>query len=158
MTCGIIAAVSPKGVIGVGGRLPWHYSADLRRFKRLTMGATLIMGRRTWESLPRKPLPGRRNLVITRSKMEGVECFRDIPSALATCKGDVWFIGGARLFREALPYADVIDMTFVPDDIESSDAVYFPELDPAEWRAGPLRPHEDDPRLKRRIYQRITPA
>jgi dihydrofolate reductase len=87
---GIMAAVSPEGVIGLGGRIPWHYRGDMRRVKRLTMGATLIMGRVTWESLGGRPLPGRRNLVVTRCSLPGVECFTDIRSALSASRGAVW--------------------------------------------------------------------
>lgn len=154
MTLGIIAAVSPEGVIGVDGSIPWHYSADMKRFKRLTVGSTVIMGRLTWESLPKRPLPDRRNLVITSKKLEGVECFRDIPSALATCEGDVWFIGGYRIYKEAMRFADVIDLAYVPDRIEAEGAVRFPEIDEAIWEAGPLETHPDDDRLKHRVYRR----
>lgn len=124
------------------------------------MGSTVIMGRRTWESLPRKPLPGRRNIVITRRRdgdFEGAECFPSLEAALSTCEGDVWFIGGAQLFEEAMGHADLIDLTYVPDHVDTPEAVYFPEIDAHEWEAGPLEPHEEDPRLKRRVYRRIRP-
>ncbi|HEY7699601.1 MAG TPA: dihydrofolate reductase, partial [Vicinamibacteria bacterium] len=120
MSRGIIAAVSPEGIIGVEGRMPWHYPGDMKRFKRLTLGSTIIMGRLTWESLPKKPLADRRNVVITRRKIEGVECFPTIEAALATCQGDVWFIGGTRVFEEAMRFADVIDLVYVPDKIDAS--------------------------------------
>ena len=81
---GILVAVSPEGIIGKDNSIPWHYSTDLKRFKRLTLGKTVIMGRRTWESLPVKPLPDRRNIVITQSSLEGVECFQSIDNDLAT--------------------------------------------------------------------------
>jgi dihydrofolate reductase len=151
---GIIAAVSPEGVIGVGGKIPWHYPADMKRFKRLTSGGTVIMGRHTWESLPKRPLGGRRNLVVTRRRLDGVECFESVPSALAACEGDVWFIGGARIYEEALEHADFIDLTRVPDRIEAKDAVYFPEIDENRWEAGPVETDPEDPRLKRQIYRR----
>ncbi|HSF19553.1 MAG TPA: Rid family detoxifying hydrolase [Vicinamibacteria bacterium] len=154
MTRGIIAAVSPEGIIGVGGRIPWHYSADLKRFKRLTMGATVVMGRLTWESLPQKPLAGRRNIVVTSRKLEGVECFPTLAEALDACEGDVWFIGGARIYDEAMGYADVIDLALVPDRIEAKDAVYFPNIDPGVWEAGPVETDPHDPRLKHRIYRK----
>lgn len=154
MTRGIIAAVSPEGVIGVEGRMPWHYPGDMKRFKRLTLGSTVVMGRLTWESLPKKPLSGRRNVVITRKKLEGVECFPTIEAALAACEGDVWFIGGTRVFEEAMKYADVIDLVYVPDEIGTAGAVYFPEISESDWEAGPLETHPDDPRLKHRVYRR----
>ena len=87
---GILVAVSPEGIIGKNNTIPWHYSADLKRFKRLTTGKTIIMGRKTWESLPVKPLPNRRNIVISRSSLENVDCFQSIDEALKTCEGDIW--------------------------------------------------------------------
>ncbi len=152
LTSGIIAAVSPEGVIGVDGHMPWHYSEDLKRFKRLTLGSTVIMGRLTWESLPKKPLVGRRNIVITRRKLDGVECFSSLDAALATCEGDVWFIGGTRLFVEAMKHADLIDLAYVPDSVAANGAVYFPEIPESDWEAGPLETHPDDPRLKHRVH------
>ena len=158
MSRGIIAAVSPEGVIGVDGGIPWHYSSDMKRFKRLTSGATLIMGRLTWESLPKKPLSGRRNVVVTSRKIEGVECFPSLEAALATCTGDVWFIGGARIFEEAMRHADFIDLTYVPDRVGSEGAgtVHFPPIDETVWEAGPLETDPEEPRLKRRMYRRKT--
>jgi dihydrofolate reductase len=150
---GMIAAVSPDGVIGVGGKIPWHYPADLKRFKSLTLDGTVIMGRTTYESIG-KPLPKRRNLVITASEIPGVECFRDIASALATCTGNVWFIGGARIYREAMQYVDLIDLTYVPDQIEDPNAVRFPEIDPHQFEPGPRERDADDPRLEHRTYRR----
>ena len=154
MSRGIIAAVSRDGVIGLDGEIPWRYPADQKRFKRLTLGSTVIMGRLTWESLPKKPLVDRRNVVITRREIEGVESFPDIASALATCEGDVWFIGGARVYEEAMRYADLIDLTYVPDNIDAPGAVHFPEIDETVWEAGPREPDPDDPRLERRVYRR----
>jgi len=151
---GIIVAVSPEGVIGVDGKVPWHYPADLKRFKRLTLGTTIIMGRLTWESIGSRPLKGRRNIVITSGTLPGVECYASLESALASCAGEVWFVGGVRVYAEAMRYADLIDVTYVPDVVQAVDAVHFPEIDAAMWEAGPLLVHEDDPRLKRRIYRR----
>ena len=150
---GILVAVSPEGVIGKGNSIPWHYSADLKRFKRLTLGKTVIMGRRTWESLPVKPLPDRRNIVITRSALEGVECFQSIDNALATCEGDVWFIGGAGIYQEALGKADIIDMTLVPDNVSGEGCVEFPKIG-NEWDAGPVEELETDGNLKHQTYTR----
>jgi len=154
VSIGIIAAVSPEGVIGLDGGIPWHYSSDLKRFKRVTLGSTVIMGRLTWESLPRKPLVERRNIVITKRDIEGVDCFPDIEAALATCSGDVWFIGGARIFEEAMSHADVIDLALVPDTIDAPDAVKFPEINGSIWEAGPREPDPEEPRLERCIYRR----
>ena len=154
-----MAAVSPEGVIGLGGKIPWHYRGDMRRVKRLTMGTTLIMGRVTWESLGGKPLPGRRNLVVTRtaSALEGAECFADLASALAASEGPVWFFGGAGIYREAMPVCDLIDLVYVPDHVDHPDAVKFPPIDETVWEAGPLVDHEDEPVLKRRVFTRRQP-
>ena len=150
---GILVAVSPEGIIGKDNSIPWHYSADLKRFKRLTLGKTVIMGRRTWESLPVKPLPDRRNIVITRSSLEGVECFQSIDNALATCEGDVWFIGGAGIYQEALGKADIIDMTLVPDNVSGEGCVEFPKIGD-EWDAGPVEELETDENLRHQTYTR----
>ena len=150
---GILVAVSPEGIIGKDNSIPWHYSADLKRFKRLTLGKTVIMGRKTWESLPVKPLPDRRNIVITRSSLDDVECFPCIDGALATCEGDVWFIGGAGIYQEALGKADIIDMTLVPDNVSGEGCVGFPKIGD-EWDAGPVEELETDGNLKHQTYTR----
>ena len=129
--------MSPARVIGVNGALPWHYPADLRRFKERTVGATIIMGRLTWESIGCKKLPKRHNVVITSTQLPHVETFLSIDKALLHCDGPVWFIGGAMLYESALPYCDLVDITHVPDQILSESAFYFPELSPAEWRPAP---------------------
>ena len=150
---GILVAVSPEGIIGKDNSIPWHYSTDLKRFKRLTLGKTVIMGRRTWESLPVKPLPDRRNIVITQSSLEDVECFQSIDNALATCEGDVWFIGGAGIYQEALGKADIIDMTLVPDNVSGEGCVEFPKIGD-EWDVGPVEDLETDGNLKHQTYTR----
>ena len=150
---GIIVATSPEGVIGKDNTIPWHYSEDLKRFKRLTIGKTVIMGRNTWESLPIKPLPRRRNIVITRSLLEGVECFRSIDEAVNTCEGDIWFIGGAGIYREAMDSADCIDMTLVPDNVNGDSCIYFPEIG-NEWENNGERPLEKGSKLMHKIYTR----
>ena len=150
---GILVAVSPEGIIGKDNSIPWHYSADLKRFKRLTLGKTVIMGRRTWESLPVKPLPDRRNIVITQSSLDDVECFSSIDDALATCEGDVWFIGGAGIYQEALGKADIIDMTLVPDNVSGEGCIRFPTIG-NEWDAGPIEALETDGNLKHQTYTR----
>ena len=150
---GILVAVSPEGIIGKDNTIPWHYSADLKRFKRLTTDNTLIMGRKTWESLPIKPLPNRRNIVITRSSIKDIECFQSIDDALQTCEGDVWFIGGAGIYQEAMQKADIIDMTLVPDSVSGEDCIYFPTIDKS-WIEGDTNVLEDDPKLRHKIYTR----
>ena len=156
---GLIAAVSPEGVIGLDGKIPWHYKGDLRRFKRITMGSTIIMGRLTWESIGKKALPGRRNIVITSRSDSSIDCYPDLISALAstTGPGDVWFIGGARVYKDAMRFVEVLDITRVPDCINDPNAVRFPAIDPAVWYEGPLLVHADEPALRRQIFTRRSP-
>jgi dihydrofolate reductase len=156
---GLIVAINPQGIIGKGGTIPWHYKGDFRRFKRVTMDSAVLMGRATWDSLPRRPLPGRRNLVLTRSATgpgDGAERFGTLADALATCTGPVWIIGGARVYEEAMSRCDVLDVTYVPDAVAGDDVVRFPAIDERLFEAGPLLPHEDEPGLTRREYRRRT--
>ena len=155
MSINIIAAMAKNRVIGIEGRLPWNIPRDLKYFKRLTSGnnSAIVMGRKTWESLPIKPLPERRNIVITRSDFDDVDCFKSINDALDTCDGDIWFIGGAGIYKEALDVADIIDMTLVPDSISGEGCVSFPDLG-NEWKAGEIETLEDDERLGHKIYTR----
>jgi dihydrofolate reductase len=122
---GVEWAQSSNGVIGRDGALPWHLPEDMKHFRSLTAGATVLMGRRTWESLPPRfrPLPGRRNLVLSRtpqlgSEREGAETFPDLPQALAAVSGDVWVMGGAAVYRAALPYADRIVVTEIREHFD----------------------------------------
>jgi dihydrofolate reductase len=131
-----VVAVSRNGVIGRDGGLPWHISTDLKRFKAITMGKPVIMGRKTWESLPKKPLPGRPNIVITRQKnyrAEGAIVVSDIPSALAAAGRveEVCVIGGGEIFNMFLPQTNRIYLTEV--DLEVDGDTFFPPLDPAQW-------------------------
>ncbi|GAB3907037.1 dihydrofolate reductase [Kibdelosporangium lantanae] len=117
---GLVWAQSANGVIGRDGALPWHLPEDMKHFRTLTAGATVLMGRRTWESLsPRfRPLPGRRNLVLSRTPQDGVETFTDLGEALATVDGDVWVIGGAAVYEAALPRADRIVVTEIQETFD----------------------------------------
>ena len=117
---GLVWAQSVNGVIGRGGTLPWHLPEDLKHFRALTTGTTVLMGRRTWESLPprSRPLPGRRNLVLSRTPQQGVETFPDLAQALAAASGDRWVIGGAAVYRAALPFADRIVVTEIREPFE----------------------------------------
>ena len=150
---GILVATSPEGIIGKDNTIPWHYSEDLKRFKRLTVGKNIIMGRKTWESLPIKPLPDRRNIVITRNPIDNVECFKSIKDAVNTCEGDIWFIGGAGIYEEAMSLADFIDMTLVPDKITGDNCVYFPEIG-KEWEESEKKPLVNGSILMHKIYTR----
>ncbi|WP_018870876.1 dihydrofolate reductase [Thioalkalivibrio sp. ALgr3] len=131
----IIVALDPDHVIGRDNDLPWRLPDDLRHFKRVTAGHPVIMGRRTFESIGR-PLPKRRNLVLTRQtdwqQPEGVEVFSDLDKALANIdSGPAFVIGGAGLFAEALPRTGVLHLTRVHE--RHPGDTYFPAIDPAEW-------------------------
>lgn len=152
-----MAAVSPEGIIGVDGTIPWDHPGDRRRLWRLTRDSTIILGRLTWESVPRRPMRRRRNIVISRRPVEGAESFRSLPEALAAAEGAVWFLGGTRIYEEAMEYADFLDLTFVPDRValrRGQTAARFPPIDPARWEAGPLLPDPDDAGVARRRYRR----
>jgi dihydrofolate reductase len=139
----LIVARAENGVIGRDGGLPWHLPDDLRRFKALTMGAPMIMGRKTFESLPRL-LPGRRHIVLTRHAGwadEGAEVAHDVPAAL-TLAGEprVSVIGGAEIFRLFLPIADRIELTAVHASPEGD--TILPPFDPARWRETARETHD----------------
>jgi dihydrofolate reductase len=122
---------------------------------RVTKGSTVIMGRLTWESMARKPLTKRRNVVITCAPLADVEHCADVGTTLKNVTdGDIWFIGGARIFEEAMKHADVIDRTYVPDQVTDASAVKFPAIDEKMFEPGPLLDHEDEPGLKRRVFTR----
>lgn len=133
----LIAAVGEDGCIGRDGGLPWRLPEDLRRFRQLTMGKPVLMGRRTWESLPRRPLPGRRNLVLTSraSGYPGAECHASLEAALGALAGEpeVMVIGGAAVYAAALPLATRMELTMVAERTPAGDA-FFPLFPPAEWR------------------------
>jgi dihydrofolate reductase len=138
MRISLIAAMAENGVIGRDGQLPWHLAADLKRFKRLTMNHTLIMGRKTWESIGR-PLPGRRMIVITRQvnfPAEGATVAASLEEAITlarqTSDDEAFVIGGAEIYRLALPIADRMYLTQVQAQVEG-DAT-FPEFDAGRWR------------------------
>ncbi len=160
MIRGIIVAVSANGVIGVANKLPWHYSADLKRFKRLTVGHTIVMGRLTYESIG-KALPERRNIVVTRQPMmvQGVEAVRSLADAVKLAEATpfgkyLWFIGGARIFAEAMPMCDLLDVTYVPDIINAAEAVRMPPIDDNLWRAGRREALEGEPTLSHVVFER----
>ncbi len=132
----LVAALARNRVIGVGNRLPWRLPEDLQRFKRLTLGAPVIMGRRTHESIGRA-LPGRRNIVVTRARAarwEGCVVAHSLDEALAAATGaaEAFVIGGAELYAQALPRADRLYLTLI--DADYAGDAWFPELDPAGWR------------------------
>lgn len=143
----LIVAMAQNRVIGADGGLPWHLSADLKRFKRLTMGHPIVMGRKTWESLPRRPLPGRENVVVTHQKAyqaEGATVVHGLNEALERARqtgaSDAFVIGGGQLFEEALPLADVLDLTLLHHPFPGD--TFFPELDEEAWREVDRESHE----------------
>lgn len=134
MVLHLIWAQARGGVIGAAGGIPWRVPEDLRRFKALTHGSSVLMGRRTWESLPpaARPLPGRRNLVLTRDATwtaPGAERVGTLEEAAA--EGDLWVIGGAEIYRVALPFADDAHVTEV--DVDVPGDTFAPVL-AAPWR------------------------
>lgn len=131
----LIAAVADNGVIGINNQLPWHLSADLQHFKRLTLGKPILMGRKTWESLPGL-LPGREHIVITRNphySAPGAYVQTSLSAALTTLqdKPEIMLIGGAELYAQAMPYAARIYLTAIHINPEGDR--YFPALEAQTW-------------------------
>ena len=135
----MVVAATENDVIGRDNGMPWHLPDDLKYFKSRTMGKPMLMGRKTFESIGR-PLPNRRNIVITRQPgyaPEGVEAAGSLEAAVALAMADspereAFVIGGGEIFRQALPIADRIYLTRVEADVEGD--AFFPDLDPREWR------------------------
>lgn len=144
----LIAAVARNGVIGVDNRLPWRLPADLRHFKALTSGHAVIMGRKTWESLPAnfRPLPGRRNIVVTRDasyQAAGATIATSLPAAIAAAEsGEAFVIGGAELYAAALPVANRLQLTEIDASFEGD--THFPAIDHQQWRETLREAHHDD--------------
>ena len=139
----LVAAVAKNGVIGAGGKLPWHLPEDLKHFKNLTLGHPVIMGRRTWESLG-KPLPGRENIVVTRRagyEAPGASVAASLAAAIALCAGEsaAFVIGGAEIYAAALPLADGLVLTEIDHDYAGDTR--FPDWDRKAWRATQKEPH-----------------
>ncbi len=156
MTTSIIVAMAENRVIGVENDLPWHIPEDLKRFKALTMGKPVIMGRKTFQSIFArlgKPLPGRTNIVVSRSGFEedGVLSCVDIEHAVDTARhiaalndqDEVFIIGGAQVYAQALPLADRLYLTEVRVSPEGD--AFFPEIAPSEWMETAREDHEGDP-------------
>lgn len=135
----LVVARAANNVIGAGGAIPWRIPDDMRHFRDVTMGKPCIMGRKTWESLPKKPLPGRLNIVVSRSpdfRAPGALVEDSFETALARAQAtdpvEIAVIGGAEIYRAALPRADIIHLTEV--DAMFAGDTYFPELACDEWR------------------------
>lgn len=144
----LVVAVARNGVIGRDNTLPWRLPSDLAHFKRVTMGRPVVMGRRTYESIG-KPLPGRKNIVVTRNKdfhAPGCTVVGSLDEAWRAAEGaeEVSVIGGTTLFEETLPIADTIHLTEVEADVEGD--TYFPSLDRSQWNEREVERHPADAR------------
>jgi len=152
MKLSLIVALSENGAIGNNGGLPWHLSADLRRFKRLTMGHVMLMGRKTWESIGR-PLPGRTSIVISRQRdyrsgFDGVPVVVSLDNALAEARNvvdetaEVFVIGGARVYEMVFPRVDRLQLTRVHAEVDGD--VFFPTVNWDEWHLVEEEQHPAD--------------
>lgn len=165
-----VVAVAKNGVIGRDGDLPWRLSSDLKMFRRLTMGKPILMGRKTWVSLPRKPLDGRDNIVVTRDRAfadDGAIVAHSVADALAIGReaarrrgvDEIAVIGGAEIFRETLPRAGRIYLTEV--DATPDGDTCFPPLDPTAWRLASSEPiprgPKDEAAAVLQILERCAP-
>lgn len=145
----IIVAIAQNGAIGYKGDLIYHLSADLRRFKELTTGHTVVMGRKTFESLPKGALPNRRNIVLTRQQgveFPGTEVYKSLDEALSHCSREekVFIIGGAQVYTQALGMADELEITLVHDTPAQADT-FFPEFgSDKSWHLVNREDHEAD--------------
>jgi dihydrofolate reductase len=142
----LVVAVSTNNVIGVDGELPWRLSDDLKRFKAVTMGKPIVMGRKTYESIGR-PLPGRKNIVITRQAdftAEGCDIVKSTAEAVAAAEGadEIMVIGGSQIYAAFLPLAERVYLTRVHTEVEGD--AFFPPLDEAEWRESASESYEAD--------------
>jgi dihydrofolate reductase len=143
MKVSLVVAVAENGVIGRDGGLPWRLSTDMKRFKATTMGKPIVMGRKTWESFPKKPLPGRHNIVITRDrdyKAEGADVVGSLGDALTLARtrarctpgtGEICVIGGGEIYAQAFDIADRLDVTHVLATVDGDTR--FPPIDPETW-------------------------
>ena len=134
----IIVAIAENNAIGNKGELVYHIPADLKRFKALTTGHTVLMGRKTFQSLPKGALPNRRNIVLTRNEdleFPGAERFSSMEEALSHCADNehIFVIGGAEIYRQALPFADELLLTRIHATPECADT-FFPEIRQSEWK------------------------
>lgn len=144
----LIAAVAQNQCIGAKGQLAWHIPEDLNHFKQLTLGKTVLMGERTWKSLPDKarPLPGRANVVVSSdlsfTAPEGVRVFNDLDQALKDLSSeDVFVMGGAMVYAQTIDRADRLEITHVHRVVDGD--VFFPQIDPSRWQETTREDHPD---------------
>jgi dihydrofolate reductase len=164
MTVSIIVVIAENGVIGRENGLPWRLSTDLKRFKALTLGKPVVMGRKTWESMPKRPLPGRRNIVVTRDPdyvAEGADVFGSLEDALeaageANPHGEICIIGGGQIYAQGLARADRLHVTHIEAAVDGDTT--FPVIDPAVWRKVHEEPvpagEKDDHATRYAVYER----
>jgi len=146
MNINLIVAIDEKNGIGKNNLLPWHLPADLKHFKTITTGHPIIMGRKTFDSIG-KALPNRRNIVISRNAgliIPGVELCSSLNNAIELCKDekDVFVIGGAQIFEQALPVANILYLTIIHEDFDAD--VFFPEINMNEWNEVEKNLHQPD--------------
>ena len=162
MNAALIVCHTRNRVIGAGNRMPWHLPADLKRFNKTTMGHPIVMGRRTFDAIGRRALPGRRNIVMSRGALTapGFE-WAATSRTLERLVGDARFfvIGGAEIYRLLLPFADTIYRTLIEAELDGD--VLFPELDEREWRTCEQERHPADARnayaMRFSVLTRIAP-
>lgn len=153
----LIVAIDRKGGIGRNGDLLFHISADLKRFKALTMGNTIVMGRRTFESLPKGALPGRQNVVITRSdsfSAPGADVVHSVEEALEVARKDVFIIGGAEIYRQMMPLADRLCLTVIDAEVFDADT-FFPAIDLDRYCVEEVVPQNTEPRCSFITLRRV---
>ncbi len=171
MTVSIHVAIAENGVIGREGGLPWRLSTDLKRFKADTMGKPIVMGRKTWESFPKRPLPGRLNVVVTRDqtyRADGATVATSLEQAIALAAehnrstggcDDICVIGGGEIYRQAMPLADRLHVTHVQARFDGD--TWFPEIDPEIWLQTSVQDvpagEKDTHPTRHAIYQRRPP-
>lgn len=153
MLLSLIAAVADNNALGKDGDLLWHLPNDLKHFKALTLGHSVVMGARTYFSLPRRPLPKRRNIVLTSRTLpefDGAELARSVPDALrmTASEDEVFVIGGGTLYEQTLPFADKLYITHVHHSFDEADT-FFPTIEPQDWI---LEQQEEHPADERHPY------
>jgi len=145
MNINIVVAIAANNAIGKNNKLLWHLPKDLKHFKELTTGHTVIMGRKTFDSVG-KPLPNRRNIVVTRQniQIESCEVVNSLDAALELAKGEteVDIVGGAEIYRQAMPLTDFIYLTVVHQNFEAD--TFFPEIDESQWQEIAREDHQTD--------------
>lgn len=147
MKISLIVAMASNQAIGLKNKMPWHLSADLKKFKQITMGSPILMGRKTFESIG-KPLPGRTNIIISRNEsyqQSGCLVFNTIDQALAACHehNEIFIIGGATFYHAMLPRADALYLTEIKQDFAGD--TFFPDINKDEWKEVAREDINDDP-------------